>query len=441
MKKVKVVLWTRQDAKNEYPIKLRFFSESEGKYKYNSLKIGLSAVKYFNEKEGLVRSIHPKHIEYNSIIKEALKKNTTEPSINTINGNASANDSFMMYLLEYYNQLIDNGSIGNGKKFKVLYNKLEGFLENKDLKFSQFDIQFVKNFHFYLKGEELNDNTIQIYLNKLKRIYNIARQEKKITGDNLWEFYKYSGHQTVSKALTVDEFDIFSLSELKDEKLARLRREALILFFSNGMRIGDLILLKWKSIENKHINYNMRKTKKLMNVFISMPLAHLLCELISKKGKYSEDILGANYELQINFINTYSWKHSNEYIVDYMKDLVFKGEFQKYNKVQNITANWNRSLKLVCDKLKLRPISSHVMRHSFSSLLLGGGKTDIKMVSQSLGHSSIGITNKYIRTLSTPEMDAVTGSFYNDFVLRNQGNNVNTEIPIAKDVIMKNKRT
>lgn len=92
---------------------------------------------------------------------------------------------------------------------------------------------------------------------------------------------------------------------------------------------------------------------------------------------------------------------------------------------------------MITTDLKLRDISSHVMRHSYTSLILGTGKFDIKMISQSLGHSSIVVTNKYVRTLSASEMDEVSTNFYDNFVLKNQNNmeDIEEEDEVTQDRI------
>ena len=88
---------------------------------------------------------------------------------------------------------------------------------------------------------------------------------------------------------------------------------------------------------------------------------------------------------------------------------------------QSMTALWNKIAKELGESLGINTkLCSHVMRHTYSSLLLFDGKANIKEVSQTLGHQNIAITNKYIKTLSNMELDNLTNDFYGKFRLPNQ---------------------
>lgn len=51
-------------------------------------------------------------------------------------------------------------------------------------------------------------------------------------------------------------------------------------------------------------------------------------------------------------------------------------------------------------------ISLHKLRHTFATLLLANKETDIKTVSELLGHSDIGTTNIYVHALETSKRGA-----------------------------------
>lgn len=51
-------------------------------------------------------------------------------------------------------------------------------------------------------------------------------------------------------------------------------------------------------------------------------------------------------------------------------------------------------------------VSLHKLRHTFATLLLSGKETDIKTVSELLGHSDIGTTNIYVHALESSKRGA-----------------------------------
>lgn len=51
-------------------------------------------------------------------------------------------------------------------------------------------------------------------------------------------------------------------------------------------------------------------------------------------------------------------------------------------------------------------VSLHKLRHTFATLLLAGDKTDIKTVSELLGHADIGTTNIYVHALKSSKHNA-----------------------------------
>ena len=57
-------------------------------------------------------------------------------------------------------------------------------------------------------------------------------------------------------------------------------------------------------------------------------------------------------------------------------------------------ADWYRALHRACKRAGLREIGWHVLRHTFASHLVMRGST-LKVVGQLLGHTTIGMTNRY----------------------------------------------
>lgn len=401
MRKVEAMLWHKPNSKKLLPIKVRYW---EGTYKYINLNIFLTSDKFFNKKTGQVRASHPEHEKYNDIIKNAVKKYSAEHS---------SGESFKKYLKQHYDNLLKIGKIGNGKKFQVLYNHLNNF-RPQDIKFTDLDIVFLRNFHDFLRNNELNDNTIQIYLNKFKRTYYMARQDKLVVGDNIFEYYKFYGSTTYSKSMSPKEFHAFKNAVLFSSDYIRIRDYNMMLFYLNGIRVGDALLLKFKNINGEYITYAMRKTGKSMKVFMSKQLIELIWKILPEEfvfNKYGCDITLPNKIDKLTYIQRYSQQFPEHYIFAQLNDFVFESNQKRYEKVQSLTTKWNLDLKKLCGFISLTPISSHVMRHTYATMMLAS-KVDIRLISEALGHANLNVTVRYIKSLGTEQVGIASVDFY-----------------------------
>ena len=74
-----------------------------------------------------------------------------------------------------------------------------------------------------------------------------------------------------------------------------------------------------------------------------------------------------------------------------------------YNKTASQNAIINKQLKEVSKKLDIREFSFHSARHTFA-YLSRKEKTDIYLISRCLGHSSLSITEQYLREFEDSEV-------------------------------------
>jgi len=74
-------------------------------------------------------------------------------------------------------------------------------------------------------------------------------------------------------------------------------------------------------------------------------------------------------------------------------------QLERYKSIKHHTIVYDRNLKKVQNLCGIEtPISSHVSRHSYTNLLLRLDNVNLYDISQSLGHSSIKITENYLRS-------------------------------------------
>ena len=208
-------------------------------------------------------------------------------------------------------------------------------------------------------------------------------------------------------------------------------------YYCYGMRVSDLLLLRWSNIyeAGKRLNYKMYKTKSTMDMVISNELLDILYEYMSKEirteivrkserkdGEFSfkvdGEIIKVNKKTEwYDLIRYYLYNLStnpetknNRIFSDIPIELITDTHIKEiYSKVSTFTSVYNKKLKLLsneieeCSNIQLN-LSSHMARHTFAFIALLSGK-DVYYISKALNHKSIKTTEKYINGFPQDELD------------------------------------
>lgn len=262
--------------------------------------------------------------------------------------------------------------------YSMIRKHVEPFWKNTKL--LEVTISMYQDYMNYLGKLQLSDATI-------KKIY-------QITNAVLRESYRLQEINTnipdfVVKPKTTSNknknLDIYSLDEihiiLKECKNTKFLEIPLNLFAFAGMRFGEIAGLCWEDVdfENNILNINknlvfvdkkfyMRKPKT-ENGIRSIIVPNAVMELLkAEKLRQSKLILQGIYK-------------KNKY------DVVCLNTEFGYLALNNFLQSYKRFLK----RYNLRYLRPHKLRHAHATLLLLSG-TDMKTVSERLGHSKIEIT-------------------------------------------------
>ena len=107
---------------------------------------------------------------------------------------------------------------------------------------------------------------------------------------------------------------------------------------------------------------------------------------------------------------------------DAFRDINSKNDFTKisvyqYKMIKHATIVYNRILKVLQQRSGIStPLTSHVARHSFTNLLLTLEDVNLYDLSQSLGHSSISITENHIKSgFNLSRIDDINKKLSNKF--------------------------
>lgn len=177
-------------------------------------------------------------------------------------------------------------------------------------------------------------------------------------------------------------------SLIKNEELKQFDKAVFLLYFSTGCRVSELLALNYNDVLDKKGN-------------IKNKLA-----IIGKGKKYREVPLNtlAKNSIKIILKNT-----SEKVIVNKNTPLLVSNKKSRYTR----QAIYNL-IKKIQKVLDIENISPHTLRHSLATYLLKTG-SDIKVIQDILGHSSISTTIDIYCHNTIEELQTESGKLDSEF--------------------------
>ena len=225
-------------------------------------------------------------------------------------------------------------------------------------------------------------NTVSDYMRTLRAVYNrlmppgTAGHDPKMFGDVYTKVVSKTkralNKRQIEHLLAVDA------SFLTKEQQAVLAY-FLLMFMLRGMPFIDLAHLRKSNIRNGYLMYHRHKTKKPLSMEVP-PHALRLIEQYSDTGS---DV---------------------DYLFPILQKDLHSG-WEEYQCYQSALRRFNRILKEII--FRLLPdvqISSYTARHTWATLAYHMG-VPVGRISQSLGHSSIRVTEVYLKPFDNKQLD------------------------------------
>ena len=273
------------------------------------------------------------------------------------------------------------------KTLKVVLKKVEKFTGGRSLQLKHIDTEWLENFEHYLKTHYGNSSTtVNKNFQFVRKILRMALNKHLLFKNPFATFNGAKRNPAKPKVkLSIKQIKAMELLNLtKDSMEWHSRNAFLFSFYSAGIRFGDICCLKWSNIRDDRILYQMNKNNKTFSVALN---------------KYQKEILSQYNGSTDEYIFPFLISHK-EY------DPV---ELRKAINVKNVTVNKN--LKKITEKInqkidndeldipKLDHVTFHVSRHTYAQYAVDSG-LDVYEVMQTLRHSKIETTQKYLKSLN-----------------------------------------
>ena len=176
---------------------------------------------------------------------------------------------FIAYANSRVEKLQDEGRYDAANKLKMYLRKFIAYLGKNEVPFKDFDSLLIRNYHTWLKNQELGRNTISLYIRNLKRVYRLAVESGLADECHPFEGMDVSYHVKKEKnGLTLAEVKHMRDLDLGSEHPSIVFARDIFLFsvYARGMRSDDIFRLTRKNIQDGQLTYRQHITGKEISI-------------------------------------------------------------------------------------------------------------------------------------------------------------------------------
>lgn len=261
------------------------------------------------------------------------------------------------------------GRHGTARAYRSSLKRLQEFAGDLDVRFTDLNPAFLKQYESYLCTQNCKRNTISLYMRMLRSICNQARYRgvAKIAGDLFDEVF--TGTDTSAKR-AVSPSVIRRLIELEiggNRALETARDMFLLSFYLRGIPFVDLIHLRKTDLDGSILRYRRSKTGRLLTVTVE-PCAQEILHKYALRAKAGSFLL----------------------------PIIINEGSSGYRQYQNALRRYNIHLNKLSGMLGIKVnLTSYVARHSWATAAYRRG-IPVAVISESLGHASEKVTYTYL---------------------------------------------
>ncbi|POY34691.1 hypothetical protein C3K47_18820 [Solitalea longa] len=390
MASLKIYLNTKKfNQLEEAPLYIRFIHCRKATYLSTGIYLKESE---WDEKNRRVKKNHPNSTRLNNVISnkiaEVESKMLDLELQQTINNPRKIKSSlkgetdlkFFQYAAEYIKNGKGKYKIATIKKLETTLEKIKEFVDNKNISFEEINTGWLKRFEAHLKKEYGNSvNTIHGNLKYIRKLFNEAIRDDMLPPEKN-PFIKFQIRRAATTKEFLSEKELASLENLVlplNSYLNHYRNMYLFSVYTGGLRISDILKLKWSNFDGEHVVVQTQKTGSVVS--IKLP------------GK-SKEILG---QYKLNSSNP------DSFIFPFLKNETdYTNPETLFKAISSNTSKTNSYLKVLAEKADIeKKLHFHTARHTFATLALKKGMR-IEYVSKLMGHSDITTTQIYAKIMN-----------------------------------------
>ena len=398
MASIHAILRKKQNKQRLLPIAIRVTKDRKSIFLHTGQHLD---EKYWDFQKERVKKSHPnshrlnnmiaaKLAQVNGVVLDMTAKHSDNFHVadiktfltNTVNGN-----SFFEFAEAYIKQLEQSKKFSRIDSEQPLLNRIKRFTNGKNLDFDHITTSFLRKFIAHLKRQDtINDRSIANILMFIRNLYNKAIEQNLAKQEN-YPFGSGKGKiritipQSIKIGLTLPEIEHIEMLDLSDSKAQQHARNAwLFSFYLAGMRIADVLKIKWSDIHDGRLSYRMDKNSKTLSLKITPKL---------------QAILDTYHNLKEGI---------DDYIFPELKGVSEHDGREVLRRTKNATYKFNKQLRHIAKKAGIeKKLTMHIARHSFGNI--SGDKIPIQMLQKLYRHSNVTTTINYQANFINQDVD------------------------------------
>ncbi|MGC4100848.1 phage integrase SAM-like domain-containing protein [Ferruginibacter sp.] len=403
MATVKIVLRKKQNKDNTYPLAIRITKDRRTSF----IHVGHSIKE--TDWDGLNQRVKKSHVNStrlnNFLIKKLADANNSSLELETQKTDVSSNAvkqkikpsraiTFFPQAELYLENLKKAGKYNRYTADKPRVKHFKEFLKEREIAFADISTGLLEQFKIYLRGTGLSERTTINHLVVIRSVFSQAIKAEIIDS----KFYPFGKDKikikfpdSVKLGLSPEEVTKLETVDLTGKQTEHHARNLwLFSFYLAGMRISDVLRLRWSDIHDGRLHYSMGKNDK--GGSLKMPE-----KAIKIIAQYEGDREG-----------------KNDYIFPELKRL--DKDATKFIIQRTIAFATSRLDKFLRNNVAPvaginKKLTMHIARHTFGNI--SGDKIPIQMLQKLYRHSSVTTTIGYQANFIHKDADSALDSVIN----------------------------
>jgi integrase/recombinase XerD len=391
---VKVILRKKYKADGTSPLTLRITKDRKSSYIYLGYHI---LEKDWDAVQQKVKKSYPNSVRLNNLLMKKLSEASDKAiELDTNREHVSSKavklkikpkggHSFFGQAELYLATLKEAGKYNQYTADKPRINHFKDFLDGRDIAFSDINVALLERFkHYCLTDLKVGERTAINHLAVVRSIYSQAIKNELADTKN-YPFGKgkivIKFPQTTKVGLNIEDIRKLENVILSEANQHHARNLWLFSYYFAGIRVSDLLRLKWSDFSDDRLYYTMGKNLKTGSLKIPERAKFILAQYEAIK------------------------QHKDDYIFPELKNLDTDNNFSIQRRIAHTASRIDKILRLqVAPIAKITSkLTMHIARHSFATI--AGDKISLNVLQGMFRHSTLLVTAGYMGNFTNQQAD------------------------------------